>query len=65
MAKVASSFLDLPAWLKTGVVQLGLPGASLIFFELRFFCVQADRWALCVNPCVVGSTCFEEFNQVM
>ena len=37
MAKVASSFLDLPAWLKTGVVQLGLPGASLIFFQLRFF----------------------------
>jgi hypothetical protein len=65
MAKVASSFLDLPAWLKTGVVQLGLPGASLFFFQLRFFFVCRPIAGRCVNPCVVGSTCFEEFNQVM
>jgi hypothetical protein len=53
MAKVASSFLDLPAWLKTGVVQLGLPGASLnsFFVSCVFFCVQADRWTLCESMC--------------
>ena len=51
MAKVASSFLDLPAWLKTGGRAIGPPRCKFYFFQLRFFCVQADRWTLCESMC--------------
>jgi hypothetical protein len=57
IGKLASSFLDMPSRLKTGVEQLGLPGAGVNLLLLfccvlfRFFSVQANRLTLCGSMC--------------
>ena len=51
IGKLASSFLDMPTWLKTGVAQLGLPGAgvNLLLLLLLLLLLMCFRFFLCAG----------------